>query len=770
MLAMLMLLTAGAGDDAPRKVAVVYSSWSDYTFRDEWDAPLKRLGWAAERFENTKTADLVARLAEFDVVVAASVANYEHTVDMAPYADAWRQWLQGGGLLLITDASYDSVLDKWVGRLGPEFALRTEPCKPAGDDRRAGLYPRADGRPLIGVPNDLASVLSPRAIWSHLATEQAAWDRSLVCADGGLTLVSRRAGRGLCLVTSHFAFRGEDASAAAASLVANAWHTCPLARAELDLQRVLLGEERPGPHRLELELANTAREPRTYQVVLSVREGDTEPPAETRANVALPGLGSASLRLPFAVETRGEVGLRLEVGQAGQPPVVADTTWHIGPLFELTLLDTHLYPNSESLRYRTIQTPAIDPDDDVRPQTSFYLDGQAEPLSQQVDPTRAILKLPPLQPGQHTIEGRLARGGKLLASVKRSFTVHPLPRVQPRPSDLTTLVDGKPFFPLGFYHVSWPFAAEDRLACLREIAAAGYNTIHASLKQLDEWQPFLDEAQRLGVKVITEFGVDRAEAIRRYRGHPAVLAWNPGDEPDGTGIKPDEMLARHDAIKELDATVPTYMTLCVPSTYSKYAGAAEIIAPDPYPVHQGSANVDEVYQHISAAVKAATPLGRPIWAIPQAFGYDKPNTWRVPTPAEERAMTYLALIAGAKGLVYYTYRDADFDMRAHPELWGMMKQLPGEIRRLEPWLLGGSRSDLTEKGAKVRVARWSADQRHLLVLANPTDTPQPVDLSLASPCSTAAELLPGQPPTLKLANGRLQGTLGPLAVEVVELR
>ena len=95
MLAMLMLLTTGAGDEAPRKVAVVYSSWGNYTFRDEWDAPLKGLGWSAERFENTKTADLVARLAEFDVVVAASVANYEHTVDMAPYAEAWRQWLQG---------------------------------------------------------------------------------------------------------------------------------------------------------------------------------------------------------------------------------------------------------------------------------------------------------------------------------------------------------------------------------------------------------------------------------------------------------------------------------------------------------------------------------------------------------------------------------------------------------------------------------------------------------------------------------------------------
>ena len=43
-----------------------------------------------------------------------------------------------------------------------------------------------------------------------------------------------------------------------------------------------------------------------------------------------------------------------------------------------------------------------------------------------------------------------------------------------------TIVNGKSFFPLGLYHVSWKSTAQDLIKDMHDIAAARFNTIHAS--------------------------------------------------------------------------------------------------------------------------------------------------------------------------------------------------------------------------------------------------------------------------------------------------
>jgi hypothetical protein len=290
---------------------------------------------------------------------------------------------------------------------------------------------------------------------------------------------------------------------------------------------------------------------------------------------------------------------------------------------------------------------------------------------------------------------------------------------------------------------------------------------------MDEWDPFLAEAEKLGVKVITEFGVDMAAAITRYRGRKAVLAWNPGDEPDGGGVPPEVMLERHNRIKDADPEVPTYMTLCIPGAYAKYAAMAEVIAPDPYPIRYAGASTVPVFTMVSQAVATATPLGRPIWAIPQAFGYAREqSSWRVPTFAEERNMTYLALLAGAKGLVYYTYRDPGFDMRANPQLWEGLKTLPAEIATLAPFLLEGRRAVL-ETGIKdVFAGHWTAAGRQVLCLVNAASA-EPREVSLALPAGVAGkatDLVAAYPSGLDVREGKLSGALPPLAVAVCEIR
>ena len=109
---MLLLCALPLISAAAPKAAFVYSSWSNATFKNEFDAHFKKLGWECDKYENTKLPELSDKLDGYDYVVAAAVANYEHVVDMKPYAAKWIDYLNKGGVLIVTDANYDSVLGK----------------------------------------------------------------------------------------------------------------------------------------------------------------------------------------------------------------------------------------------------------------------------------------------------------------------------------------------------------------------------------------------------------------------------------------------------------------------------------------------------------------------------------------------------------------------------------------------------------------------------------------------------------------------------------
>ena len=322
--------------------------------------------------------------------------------------------------------------------------------------------------------------------------------------------------------------------------------------------------------------------------------------------------------------------------------------------------------------------------------------------------------------------------------------------------------------PFGWYHVSWSFSTQERLGFLRDVAAGGFNAVHAGIKQADEWAEFLDEAQRLGVKVCTEFGLDPLPIIRRYRDHPAVLTWNPGDEPDGQGVAPAEMARRMDGYKAADPTHPVYMTLCVPATYKLYAACADVLAPDPYPIP--IAPLSMVYTSLRSARLACAPYGHPVWGILQCFGYTG-GTWRVPTFEECRCMTYLALAAGVKGIIYYTYADPGFNVTQHPELWSGMKTLPAEMKVLEPFLLGGKLTELESGAPDVYASQWRLGKRTLICVVNSSQKEsRSVSIRLKGPVGTRAlAALPGQPWDMTLEGSTIVGQMQPLQVSVCEV-
>lgn len=771
LLVPLSLLIAQAATPQPPRVAVIYSAWGDNAFREEFDGHLAALGWPSESFRNTEGDGLLARLPEFDLVISSGVGNYDTPQDLGARGEEWLAWLEQGGGLLVTDASYDSVLGMWLSRLGEGSEVTSAGCSPfTGANGRSGAITCDAASPLMTAPDRLEPLLVAKGgIWAHIESWGPAWRSLVTCADGRSLLVSRDVGKGSAIATSYFRFAGEVARPAATGLLRNLWSHVQALRSGVELGSLDVGPAAPGPREVRLSLRSTTGQALACHLALRRSYGEEPPTTLAEMDLELPTDAPLPLIVPVDLERRGAVALSCEITAGGATVLSVEQRLTIPRAVELHLADTHLYPEQRGLAFAAGLCP---PAGSGVVELVASIDGR-EVLRQLAPAARSryVLNASDLALGEHRLSLVLRAGRDQLGEADATFTIHEEPTVGIR-HDGTILRNGQPFFPFGWYHVSWGFTAEERLACLRTIGEAGFNTLHAGIRQLDEWQELLDEGQRLGVSVVTEYGIDPAPVIARYREHPAVLAWNPGDEPDGQGISPEEMAARAQRFKDQDPMHPTYMTACVPSSYARYAGVADIFAPDPYPITREGAATRPVYECISSARSEADKHGRSVVAILQCFAYVTDGGWRVPTFEECRNMTYLALLAGAKGIVYYTFADNGFHVLEHPELWAGMKTLPAEIRLLEPALTNGERSILGSGAEGVVAGAWKLPDRTVVILAS-TEMTEARQVSVNLPPGAGTSIVPLLADglgSLALSEGQLTGSLAPLEVRVLECR
>jgi hypothetical protein len=335
----------------------------------------------------------------------------------------------------------------------------------------------------------------------------------------------------------------------------------------------------------------------------------------------------------------------------------------------------------------------------------------------------------------------------------------------------TTVVDGRPFFPLGWY-------GNGSARQAAEIADSPFNCVldyGTNAKPRREMLAYLDLLQQKGLKLIycmndvyptaTYYaeraweGVKGNEAIAAavvpaYRAHPALLAWYLNDELP-RALAPD-MTSYYQRIRAADPNHPCYIVLCSMPELGCFTGTTDVLGVDPYPIPQSPVGmVSEWADKANLAVRGH----KPVWLVPQAFawyqhrppGSDRARiptvedlrTGRAPTYEESRCMTYLALTHGAKGLIYWCY----YNLRVLPqyqEMWDGMKRIGAEVRALEPALL--SADDLGSAAFTPPTARLhtrlkrEGDQLYLIAV-NAGTTPCEAALDFGRPVKAAAEVL-----------------------------
>ncbi len=247
------------------------------------------------------------------------------------------------------------------------------------------------------------------------------------------------------------------------------------------------------------------------------------------------------------------------------------------------------------------------------------------------------------------------------------------------------LVDGQSFFPFGLYDIA-------NIDMLKENAAAGINTAELDISAVTE--EFMIAAEELKMKVIICFGdrdLDTVKAIvMRWKDYPALIGWYIYDEPDLRGIDRKEFFAIYQAVKEIDPAHLVTTSFGAPPRFRDFVDGVDVIMPDPYPVP--TSPLVKVFSACKSANEAiADSPAKTLFATLQAW---ERADRRAPSGLELRAMTYLALVGGAKGILYYSYgaavvKNTDFGnipyplSESLPELWDCVKQVAHEIKQIE---------------------------------------------------------------------------------------
>ena len=174
---------------------------------------------------------------------------------------------------------------------------------------------------------------------------------------------------------------------------------------------------------------------------------------------------------------------------------------------------------------------------------------------------------------------------------------------------------------------------------------------------------FVTDAAKYGLRaIVSAEGASSPDTLRALGDSPLVNSWLLSDEPD-THTVPAVMEYVDASVKHLNASKPTFMTLCRNGKFFEYAPIADIPCMDHYCVAAPSSSVWpkpfgtrlEETAYYTRDLKAASEP-KPVWVWSQALANWNGRPQRVvPTPDELAAQLTLNLGRGAKGVLWFNY-------------------------------------------------------------------------------------------------------------------
>lgn len=330
------------------------------------------------------------------------------------------------------------------------------------------------------------------------------------------------------------------------------------------------------------------------------------------------------------------------------------------------------------------------------------------------------------------------------------------PRVKRLRKDLTIVdANGRPFFPIGTYGAP----VED----YKKLKKAGYNFVVASEEDLDA----VHEAGLFAaVPVHGKTPEEYYDFISKYKDHPAILCWMLYDEPGYN--KADILFINniYQAAYKADQVHPSYLVITNNRFYTTFGRLCDVLAVDTYPISKGvieevGANIKKAYKDLDAEL--------PVWHCGQMFRWPEQ---RRPTPQEHRFMSYHALMNGAKGMLWYTYKGyGQYMPEDDPDLWSAQLKFLKELNDLAPvFLAPGIGEEVKTSNDDVQAVIKSSPKGTYFIAVNisKTDMHTP-DVFVGKRYSENVEVY-GENRRVKIDNGVLKDSFKPLDVHIYKLK
>ena len=345
------------------------------------------------------------------------------------------------------------------------------------------------------------------------------------------------------------------------------------------------------------------------------------------------------------------------------------------------------------------------------------------------------------------------------------------------------IVDGKPFFPLGFYAGGM---TDEQLRFYRRgpfNCVCDYNPLNKAN---------LDRCAKAGIKVIGNLKAyhsdmpkgwipsatnqhDMAEVfcasvVNRFKDHPAILAWYVNDEQPAT--EKYRMARRRKFLAEFDPDHPTYSVIYQIPEAREHRSTCDVLGTDPYPINDHPMDICSTW---AEATKAAM-FGGPVWQVPQAFDYawflgkDSPRRGE-PSQEEIVSMYWQPIACGANGLIAYAFHHIWSDIRdaaARDAFFDRYCSVGRDVARFFPVLLSTEPAPaVTGAEASCRARTWCLGDKAYLLVCNVTRERRTAKLRLSEAFSSLESKLYGT--IVRLAGDVVTAELPPLGVAMTEL-
>lgn len=233
------------------------------------------------------------------------------------------------------------------------------------------------------------------------------------------------------------------------------------------------------------------------------------------------------------------------------------------------------------------------------------------------------------------------------------------------------------------------------------------------------------DAEKYGLRSMVHTGVPvNADTVKKFSGHPSLVCWMLQDEPDWS-IAPNIMLHCDTALRQMDSTRPTFITLCRNIKFFEYAPISDIPCQDHYSVTAPSSSkwpkfygtrLEEMAWYTRDLKTASEPKGVWVWSQGIAGWGERPKR-TVPTPEELAVQLVLNLGRGAKGILWFNHDKKVAEK--YPDAEEAMGRWGRVMRVLREDFLAAEKATLPVKAPdKVDVAPLVSRDKVLLCLVN----------------------------------------------------